>query len=119
MEGDWSAGEGQIIAALSRRPTSLSQLLGQLEVRGADIAGHDELEFGLRRLIAAGYVERTGSVFRLTRAGQRILRRGLESAGPPAAPDSWRLDPEIYDRALADYHARAEAIRRRLSRGAN
>jgi hypothetical protein len=118
VDGEWSAAEGQIIASLSRRPISLSQLLGRLEVRGAGIAGHDELEFGLRRLIASGFIERTGSVFRLTRAGQRIARRGLESAGPPAAPDSWRLDPAIYDTALTDYHARTDAIRARLSRRA-
>lgn len=114
-----------MVAALGRRPASLSRLIGQLDALNSDVGGHADLELALRRLMAAGYAQVRRRGFSLTRAGRSLQRRGsrgirgwrlvyagvlreLDARGAAPAPADWRLDPSWYDAALADYRARAE-----------
>lgn len=128
MDG-WTAGEAQIVAALSRRPQTLTHLIGHLDALNADIASHEALELGLRRLIAADYVAVSARGFTLTPCGRAIRRRGsrgvgssrllhqgitreLVAAGPPPAPAAWSLSEQEYETTSTDYHERMERFTR-------
>jgi len=127
----WNQGEAQILAALSRRPQGLSSLIDELAWRESDVASYHDLDVGVRRLVAAEYVEVTSRGLRLTKSGRALARRGskgirlayqgiergLAAAGPPPEPARRQFSEQDFDRAVAEHNARWERMLARKRRG--
>lgn len=130
----WAMSDAWLLAAISTARTdpagggaTLAAVIVTAEGINHATPTRDEVELAIRQLLGAGLivVDGTASHFRVTEAGQQVLRRwrhgafgwidalppALRRLGPPR-PAEWSLPPGAYERA----HEQAEQVFRDLAK---
>jgi hypothetical protein len=118
----WGMPDAWLLAAIATaRPdpagdgATLAEVLSAAEGINHAIPTQDETELAIRHLLGAGLiaVNETADHFRVTEAGQQVLRRwrhggfgwidalppALRRLGPPQ-PAEWSLPPDAYEQAV-------------------
>jgi hypothetical protein len=118
--GAWGASDSWVLMGLAETPLPLVRVIGAMDALNHAIPTHEELDGGLRRLMAAGLATVEGDRPVLTAAGAEFVTRAAGGtkvwttawrrveaalAGlplPQTMPD-WRLDGATYQEALSGY----------------
>lgn len=140
-ERDWGERDAWLfVAVCDTRRGRLANVLFTADYYNKAVPSREELDGALRRLCAAGYLQRDVSRFRVTAAGRELRKtRGehsiyaeidrvgerLHRVERPAVLPEWRLGQDEYDRAVEQYHQTfqrllvpiRERLARRLRRG--
>ena len=109
-----------VLMGLTAEPRPLRDVIAYMDALEHAVPLQEELDAGLRELVAAGLAVVDGDRFGLTPAGAELVERASGStrewqtafrrvdaalqalADPPALPD-WRLSRELYDGAVREY----------------